>query len=181
MQKRVGFVALAVYGLSVYLANWLIHNVGMPVPGGNHLIPVGLGLLAPSGTVMAGVTLVARDVLQRTIGRKWSVLVIVPGTLLTALLSPQLAVASGAAFLLGELFDYAVYTPLQAQRFVLAVFASGIVGSVVDSILFLHLAGIPLSLALPGTVLGKFWVMVVAIPAARYLRTRIPAPAVAVA
>lgn len=167
-----GITALVIYGVSIYLANWMIRSVGTVVlPDGTHLLPVGFGLMAPSGTYAAGITFVARDVVQRTIGRRWSLLIIVPGAILTALLDVRLAVASASAFLFSESVDFLVYTPLQRRGFVRAVVASGLVAAVVDSLLFLSIAGIPLTVALPGLLLGKFWVMVVAAPVAALLRT----------
>lgn len=172
--RSAGIVALIVYGVSIYLANWMIRSVGTVVlPDGSHLLPVGFGLMAPSGTYAAGITFVARDVVQRTIGRRWSLLIIIPGAILTALLDVRLAVASASAFLFSESVDFLVYTPLQRRGFVRAVVASGLAAAVVDSLLFLAVAGIPLAVALPGLLLGKFWVMLLAAPVAAYLRTRL--------
>lgn len=184
--RRIGWGTLAIYGASIVLANWLIRNVGpIVIPGGNHLVPVGFGLAAPSGTFAAGLTFVCRDVVQRTIGKRWSLLIIVPGTLLSAFLDVHLALASGAAFLFGELADFAVYTPLQRRGLVRAVFASEVLASVVDSILFLGLAGIPFALAFPGLMLGKLEVGLVTVPLIALLRMRLavlqaqPAPVAA--
>src|SRR5690606_21384090 len=110
-------------------------------------------------------------------GRRWALIAIGVGTVLSVLVSPRLAVASGSAFLFSELVDFAVYTPLQERRFVLAVVLSGLVGSVVDSVIFLTLAGIPLGVALPGLLLAKVWVQLLAGPLAAWLRTRMPVPA----
>lgn len=172
------YVALLVYCGSIVAANWLILNVGTVVlPDGSHLIPVGFGLMAPSGSFAAGATFVARDVVQRLAGRRWALIAIVAGTCLSVLVSPRLAVASGVAFLFSELADFAVYTPLQERRFVLAVVLSGLVGSVVDSFLFLTIAAIPLAVALPGLLLAKVWVQLLAGPFAAWLRRRVPQPA----
>jgi uncharacterized PurR-regulated membrane protein YhhQ (DUF165 family) len=174
--SRVAVAALAVYATSIIAANWMIRHVGTTaLPDGTHLAPVGFGLLAPSGTYAAGVTFVARDVVQRTAGRAWSVGIIVPGALFTLLLSPRLALASGTAFLLAEFIDFAVYSPLQRRGLVRAVVASGLAASVVDSIVFLALAGIPLTVALPGLLLGKAWVQLAATPITARLRTKLPA------
>lgn len=171
-------VALLVYCGSIVLANWLILNVGMVrLPDGTHLVPVGFGLMAPSGSFAAGATFVARDVVQRAAGRRWALAAIGAGTVMSVLVSPRLALASGTAFIFSELADFAVYTPLQEKRFVLAVVLSGIVGSIVDSVIFLKLAGIPLGAALPGLLLAKIWVQLLAGPLAGWLRTRIPQPA----
>lgn len=170
------WIALLVYCASIVAANWLIRNVGSVVlPDGTHLVAVGFGLLAPSGAYAAGVTFVARDVVQRSAGRRWALGAIALGTLLSVLVEPRLALASGVSFFFSELADFAVYTPLQRRHFVLAVFASGVVGSAVDSVLFLNIAGIPLAAALPGLLLAKLWVQLLAAPVAAWLRTRLPA------
>ena len=129
-------------------------------------------MMAPSGSFAAGATFVARDVVQRAAGRRWALIAIAVGTVLSVLVSPRLAVASGSAFVFSELVDFAVYTPLQKRRFVLAVVLSGIVGSAVDSVLFLALAGIPLAAAHPGLLLAKVWVQLLAGPIAAWLRRR---------
>jgi len=76
-----------------------------------------------------------------------------------------------AAFLLSELADFAVYTPLQKRRFVTAVIASGLVGLVVDSIVFLQLAFGSLDF-LSGQIIGKAWMIVLALPLMHLLRRR---------
>lgn len=172
-ERRIGWAALILYGVSIYAANWLIRNVGAPIPGGSHLLPVGFGLMAPSGAYAAGVTFVARDVMQRTIGKRWALLVILPGAALTALLDVHLAIASAGAFLFSESVDYLVYTPLQRRGFVRAVVASGLAAALVDSLIFLSIAGIPLTVALPGLLLAKVWVMLLAAPVAYGLRVQL--------
>ena len=174
-RRTVGWIALAVYAAAIPAANWLIRSAGTTVlPDGTHLAPVGFGLLAPSGVYAAGVSFVARDVVQRALGRRPALAAIAAGTLLSVLVSPQLALASGSAFLLSELADFAVYTPLQRRHFLLAVLLSGVVGSLLDSLVFLGVAGIPLRVALPGLLLGKLWVQLGALPLAAWLRRRLP-------
>lgn len=170
--RTVGLTAsLVIYTASIVAANWLIRNVGTVVlEDGTHLSPVGFGLMAPTGVYAAGITFVARDFVQRNAGRRWALAAIIAGALLSALVNPQLALASGVAFLTAELADFAVYTPLERHRFVLAVLLSGIVGSLVDSALFLTLAGIPLGAALAGSALGKIWMQLLALPVAAALR-----------
>jgi uncharacterized PurR-regulated membrane protein YhhQ (DUF165 family) len=131
--------------------------------------------MAPSGAYAAGVTFVARDLVQRVGGQRWALAAIAGGTALSVLVSPQLALASGSSFAISELCDFAVYTPLERRHFVLAVLLSGIVGSVVDSAVFLQLAGIPLAAALPGLLLAKVWVQLLATPVAAWLRKIVPA------
>jgi uncharacterized PurR-regulated membrane protein YhhQ (DUF165 family) len=179
--------AFAVYVAAIVASNWLITHVGIPtVPGGPHLTPVGFGLLAPSGVWAAAVSFPARDVTQRLGGRWLGVLAILIGAAVSWRISdPHIAIASGVTYLCSEAADMAVYTPLQRRWFVPAVFASGCVAIVVDSVLFLHLAGIYSFSSLEGLVLGKFWVILAAIPVTWLLRNRGPmavtAPAGAVA
>jgi uncharacterized PurR-regulated membrane protein YhhQ (DUF165 family) len=172
--SRIAMVALVTYAAAIFGANWMIRNVGSTVlPDGTHLAPVGFGLLAPSGAYAAGVTFIVRDVVQRTAGRVWSISIIGPGAIATSLLSPRLAMASGIAFLLAELMDLAVYSPLQKRGLVRAVMVSGVAASVADSIVFLVIAGIPLAVALAGLLLAKFWVQLLATPIVAWLRNRI--------
>ena len=174
----IGAVALAVYGGSILAANWLIRNVGtVTLPDGTHLLPVGFGLLAPSGSYAAGVTVVARDVVQRSMGRTAAIAAVVAGTLLSALVDPRLALASGSAFFFSEMVDLAVYTPLERRNFALAVLLSGVAGSIVDSVIFLGVAGIPFAAALPGLLLAKLWIQLLATPVAGWLRDQVPARA----
>lgn len=173
---------LAAYGVAVVAANWLILHVGTPIAGGTHVLPVGFGLVAPSGTYVAAFVLVLRDLVQRTSGRLFGLAVIAVGIAVTAAMSPRIALASGAAFALGELLDFAVYTPLSG-RLSLALVASCAAGAVLDSLTFLVLAGIPLAIALPGLLLGKMYVAALAYPAGMIARRYVPArqPAVAAA
>ena len=121
---------------------------------------MGFGLEAPSGVYLAGLTFVARDIVQRLAGLRVGVVAIAIGAALSWWLSsPAIAVASGVTFLLSESCDFLVYTPLQARHFPFAVVGSGLVADVVDSVVFLTLAGIPLAVALPGQLVGKAWVV----------------------
>ena len=166
---------LAALGFAIYVgsiagANWMISHVGRPVEGA-HVLPVGFGLEAPSGVYLAGLTFVARDIVQRLAGLRVGVVAIAIGaTLSWWLSSPAIAVASGVTFLLSESCDFLVYTPLQARHFPFAVVGSGLVADVVDSVVFLTLAGIPLAVALPGQLVGKAWVVLLGGVAAGALR-----------
>lgn len=174
-RRRVeGVVFLALFALTIPAANWLIQHAGtVCVPhGGPCLVPVLPGLDAPSGVLMVGVALVLRDLVQRRLGVFVSGLAVLVGALLSALLAPPaLVVASAAAFLLSEMADLAVYTPLARRRMVTAVIASGIVGLVVDSLLFLWLAFGSLDF-LAGQVVGKAWMVLLSIPFVIWLRRR---------
>src|SRR5262245_45916033 len=125
-----GFVYLAAFTACIPIANWMIGNLGaVCVPHGLCLIPVAPGLMAPSGVLMIGLALVLRDLVQRRLGRSWSLGAIVVGAAFSgAIAPPSLVVASAVAFFFSELADFFVYTPLQRRRFVTAVVASSLVG-----------------------------------------------------
>ena len=171
--RNEGYAYLVAFILTIPAANWMIGNVGAVCPENSPcLIPVGFDVMAPSGVIMVGLALVLRDLVQRRLGKLWALGAIVVGALLSALIAPQaLVLASGAAFLVSELADFAVYTPLQKKRLVLAVFMSGVVGLVVDSILFLQLAFGSLDY-LSGQIIGKTWMIVLALPIIWWIRQR---------
>lgn len=175
-------VAAAFVGC-VWGANWMITHVGSPHPSGARTIPVGFGWHAPSGVVLVGASLTLRDVLQRRTGPWTVVAAIIVGAALSAALSPDLAVASGVTFLVAELADFAVYTPLRERNLTGAVLASNAVGAVVDSALFLTLAfgaSAAADLVLPLT-LGKVEWSLAAFPALLFARSHAAEPADATA
>jgi len=168
-----GAVFLLLFCLTIPAANWMIGHLGSEcVANGPCVIPVAPGVMAPSGVLMIGIALVLRDLVQRRLGVEFGVGAIVAGALLSAGLAPAtLVFASASAFLLSEFADFAVYTPLARRRLVLAVLASSLVGLVVDSIVFLWLAFGSLEF-LFGQIVGKFWMVLFAIPFVAYLRRR---------
>ena len=173
MHPRLAFgvVSLALFLLCIPMANWMIGNVGaFCVPNGPCLVPVAPGVMAPSGVLMVGLALVLRDVVQRLLGGVWSLGAILAGASLSfSLAPPALVIASGVAFLLSELADLFVYTPLQQRRLLLAVVASSFVGLLVDSTVFLALAFGSLEY-LPGQVMGKMWALLAAYPLVQMVR-----------
>lgn len=165
--NSLGIAALAAYVATIFAANWAIVTFG--------LVPVGFGLLAPAGVYFAGLAFTFRDLTQEHLGRSWTLGAIVAGAVLSALVSPQFALASGSAFLFSELADFAVYTPLRQRNWLGAVAASNVVGLVVDSALFLYLAFGSLDF-LPGQIVGKIWMTVLAVAVLWGFRRRYVAP-----
>lgn len=102
------------------------------------------GLTATTGTWVAGLAFIARDWLHDAAGRRWVLAAILIGAALSALLSPTLAFASAVAFAVSEAADWAVYAPLRSLTWVGAAIASNAVGALIDSAIFLALAGFPL-------------------------------------
>lgn len=87
------------------------------------------------------------------------------------LADPAVVLGSTAAFLFSELADFAVYTPMRRRFPSSAVVVSGLVGSVVDSMIFLSLAFGSLDY-LFGQVLGKFWMSLLGGAVLWYIRYR---------
>jgi len=171
--RTEGFIYLAGFIACIPIANWLIGHAGTTcVPDGPCLIPVAPGLAAPSGVLMIGLALVLRDLVQRRLGRMWSLAAIVVGAVLSgAIAPPALVVASTLAFFFSELADFFVYTPLQNRRFVTAVVASSLAGLVVDSIIFLWVAFHSFEFLL-GQIVGKAWMVLASLPFIHWLRIR---------
>jgi uncharacterized PurR-regulated membrane protein YhhQ (DUF165 family) len=157
MVYLIGYIA------TIFLANLAIQTWG--------LVPVGFGLMAPAGVYAVGVAFTLRDLAQDALGKRWVIVGIFAGAALSALVSPQFALASGAAFLMSEALDMAVYTPLRERNWVGAVVASNVVGLVVDSIVFLWLAFGSLDF-LAGQVVGKAYMTVLAVMLLALVRMR---------
>ena len=169
--KTSGYFYLVAFALSIPAANWMIGNFGtFCVPDGPCVIPVAPGLDAPSGVLMVGLALVLRDLVQRSLGFKWALAAVIVGAALSGFVAvSSLIIASATAFLLSELADLLVYTPLQKRGLILAVVASSIVGLVVDSIVFLYLAFGSLDY-MSGQIVGKMWMVLLAIPVIHLMR-----------
>jgi len=168
-----GGIFLVLFCLTIPAANWMIGNVGtVCVSHGPCLVPVAPRIMAPSGVLMVGAALVLRDLVQRRLGVEFGIGAIIAGAAISAgLAPPSLVIASAAAFLMSEFADFAVYTPLARRRLVAAVIASSVVGLVVDSIVFLWLAFGSLEFLI-GQIIGKLWMVLLAVPFVSYLRRR---------
>ena len=128
------WVYVAAYIAAIVAANWLTATFG--------LVPIGLHLAVTAGTFAAGLVLVIRDGLQLQVSRYAMLACILAGAGISALTSnPAIAVASGVAFAVSELVDWAVFTPLRARTLAGAVITSSVISAPIDTVLFLHLAG----------------------------------------
>jgi uncharacterized PurR-regulated membrane protein YhhQ (DUF165 family) len=173
-QRQVVGTALAIaYVLTILLANYAITHWGRApaFPDGPYTWPVWPGIEAPSGVLFAGLAFTLRDLTQEWLGRKVVFLAIVVGAFLSYAVTSNrdLAVASGVAFLFSELADWGVYQPLRERRWLAAVFASNLVGLVIDSILFLWIAFDSLDF-IEGQIIGKIWTTIVAVLLLLWLR-----------
>jgi uncharacterized PurR-regulated membrane protein YhhQ (DUF165 family) len=138
MRIPVGLMLAAGYVGSIVLANWLTNTYG--------LVAAGFGLLVTAGTYSAALALGLRDYLHETLGALAVLLAIAVGALVSASVSSAaIATASGVAFGLSELADMAIYTPLRVRGRRSALVASNAVGGFVDTVLFLWIAGFPVT------------------------------------
>jgi uncharacterized PurR-regulated membrane protein YhhQ (DUF165 family) len=152
MRHLLTAASAAAFVSLVTASNWLTAEYGL------------IGGLATAGTFTAGLVLAARDAARETAGISASLACVTAGVAISAVMAgPQLALASGVAFALSELVDTAVYEPLRRRSRTRALTWSNLAGSVVDSLLFLVLAGFPLWPAVAGQVAVK-WVMAVVLP-----------------
>lgn len=148
-------VISAAYVAGVVAANVLTERFG--------LVPAGFGLVVTAGTYAAAWVLVARNIGQDIVGRRSILALMLVGAGLSWwLASPALAVASAVAFGLSETADMVIYTPLRKRGRARAVAAASTVGAVVDTVTFLAIAGFPVWVALPGQLLVKVGMALVA-------------------
>lgn len=146
--RPLGLAAAAGFVASIVVANYLTTRYGF--------VLVGLGLTAAAGTFAAGLALGLRDVLHETLGRRGVLVVIAVGAVVSyAVADAQIATASAVAVLISELADLAVYAPLRKRAWAAAVLASNTVGALVDTLVFLWLAGFFAWAAVPGQMVGK--------------------------
>lgn len=122
----------------VYIAliagiNWAFDIVPpLQLPGGDLWSPVAL---------IVGFVFVVRDYAQRQVGHNilWAMLAGIAISWWMA--SPQLAMASAAAFAIGELADWALYT-FTNKPFSQRILISSCLGAPLDSLVFLFLIGL---------------------------------------
>lgn len=167
MNRYTLAAATALYITAVVLANALTTHYG--------LVSAGFGLLVTAGTYAAGAALLARDFVHRhataVLGNQPGVLyvtgVIAAAGLISYLTgtgSDRIIIASTVAFLTAEAVDLLVFHPLRERRgFAPAALASNIVSAPTDTVMFLLIAGFPLTAsAITGQLIAKIlWATVV--------------------
>lgn len=158
MNKRVISAVIAVaYIGGIVAANYVTTQYG--------LVPMGFGLTATAGTFFAGLALALRDVGQDFIGRLGVAGLILTGCVISYFVAaPFIAIASASAFLVSEFLDMAAYSPIRrrtsagTRTWILAVAISGLLGAIADSLVFLSIAGFPVTpVAILGQLVGKSW------------------------
>lgn len=147
--------AFAAFVATVWAANYVVERYGV--------VDIGFGLHAPAAVFVVGVAFTLRDILHRLSSPYVVMAAIIVGAALSWIIAPAFALASGVAFLVSELADLAVYTPLARRSWMGAVALSNTVGLVIDSVLFLWLSPLPVHGLLAGQVVGKAWMTLAAV------------------
>ena len=148
--SRAGAVALTVYIAAIVAANIVTNHYG--------LVSVGFSCMVTAGTYCAGFALLARDYVHRYAGVPWVLVGITIGGLVSWITTtPTLALASTVAFVGAELLDLGVFAAIYDRLGMFGgALVSNIVSAPVDTVLFLAIAGFPLTYAsVTGQFIGK--------------------------
>ena len=125
-----------------------------------------LGLIIPCGTIFIGATFVLRDLCQEKYGRnkiyKLIIIAMVLSSIVSYMLGDSLSIvfASCISFLISETTDTEIYTKLKLPIH-MRVMYSGIVGGLLDSIVFVILGLSPIGIgaltweAIPSAIFGQ--------------------------
>ncbi|MCP1146558.1 VUT family protein [Lysinibacillus endophyticus] len=130
--------------------------------------PMQLGIfIVPMGTLLVGATFIFRDLVQNKYGRKKTYLFIFIALVLSAVVSSMLGdtlmivAASAISFLISETADTEIYSRLKVSM-AWRVFYSGIIGGLLDSVIFVVIGLSPLGAgalpweAIPFAIAGQF-------------------------
>jgi queuosine precursor transporter len=148
--------------LFLYLASIVLANVVTA-----KFAPLALGIfLVPMGTFLIGGTFIFRDLVQNKYGRKKTYMFITGALILSAFASFSLGdtllivVASALSFAIAETTDTEIYTRLKLPLG-LRVFYSGLVGGLLDSVIFVLIGLSPMGAgfipweAVPAAIMGQ--------------------------
>lgn len=145
-----------------YLLSIVIANVVTAA-----FVPLQFGIfIVPTGTLLVGATFIFRDLVQNKYGRAKTYLFIFIALILSAVVSFMLGdtllivMASAISFVVSETADTEIYTRLKLPL-AWRVFYSGIVGGVLDSVIFVVIGLSPLGAnilpweAVPAAISGQ--------------------------
>jgi queuosine precursor transporter len=155
-----GYVYMRVF---FYLAAIILANVLTAA-----FAPISLGLLIiPVGSFLIGATFIFRDLVQNKYGKKktyvFIIIALVASAICSYLLGDTLMIvfASAVSFIISESSDTEIYSRLKVS-IVNRVFISGVVGGLLDSLIFVTLGMSPIGAgflpweAVPYAILGQF-------------------------
>ena len=123
-------------------------NVLVQYPLSGALLGINLGDLLTYGAFTYPVAFLITDLTNRQFGPRIARRVVAAGFLVAvafsfAVASPRIAIASGSAFLFGQLLDISIFNRLRRQSWWRAPLIASLVGSVLDTAIFFSFAFAP--------------------------------------
>ena len=143
LTQRYTLVYVALMTAVVVASNFLVQ---FPVQG--MLGAINLGDLLTWGAFTYPFAFLVTELTNRHYGPRHARLVVISGFVVGVALSwyfaqPRIAIASGLAFLLGQLLDISVFNRLRRQSWWQAPLAGSMLGSILDTVLFFSFAFAP--------------------------------------
>jgi hypothetical protein len=141
---RTRFVLAIIAMVAVVTAS----NILVQFPVDVHLGGIHLGDLLTWGAFTYPFAFLVSDLTNRYDGPRRARLVVVAGFIVALGLSaylatPRIAIASGTAFLFGQLLDISVFSRLRNKAWFLPPLAASLFGSLIDTLIFFTLAFAP--------------------------------------
>lgn len=123
-------------------------NVLVQYPLSGELLGINLGDLLTYGAFTYPVAFLITDLTNRQFGPRIARRVVAAGFLVAVVFSfaastPRIAIASGSAFLAGQLLDISVFNTLRRQTWWRAPLIASLIGSMLDTVLFFSFAFAP--------------------------------------
>lgn len=123
-------------------------NVLVQYPLQGTLFGINLADLLTYGAFTYPVAFLVTDLTNRQFGPKYARLVVVAGFVVGVTFSwfasvPRIAIASGCAFLFGQMLDIAVFNRLRRQAWWRAPLIGSVIGSMLDTLMFFSFAFAP--------------------------------------
>ena len=143
LTQRYTLVYVLLMALVVVASNFLVQYPVQGMLGG-----INLGDLLTWGAFTYPFAFLVTDLTNRQYGPRRARIVVISGFVVAIALSwylsqPRIAIASGLAFLLGQLLDISVFNRLRRQSWWQAPLAGSMLGSVLDTVLFFSFAFSP--------------------------------------
>ncbi|MGC4408823.1 VUT family protein [Rhizobium rosettiformans] len=143
LNKRYFFAYSLLMTTIVVASNFLVQH---PVDG--VLAGINLADLLTFGAFTYPIAFLVTDLTNRQFGpqvaRRVVLVGFIAGVLLSILLAtPRIAIASGSAFLVGQLLDISIFNRLRQQTWWKAPLMGSLIGSVLDTIIFFSLSFAP--------------------------------------
>ncbi len=140
LTNRTFFLYVAMMTLVVVASNFLVQY---PLPGS--IAGMQLGDLLTWGAFSYPIAFLVTDLTNRQFGPQIARKVVIVGFAVALVLSiyvatPRIAIASGSAFLLGQLLDISVFNKLRTQTWWRAPLVGSLIGSLLDTTIFFSFA-----------------------------------------